>query len=151
MQNLATILPTNFVECTGGCPSDVLEAANRTDEDYVYTEEEEAELRRANQILTIIWWAEAYVPIFTWYLWRRPGIRAMMDTNSWYHRAWNTMWMSHYFVFQLPAIIALLTFLGNQSINHFAIFLNYWVGTVIGGITAIITTLTFFIALSTFT
>ena len=50
-------------------------------------------------ILGFIWMGLSYVPISAWYLWRRPGIRAMKDINPWYHRAWNTMWMSHYFVF----------------------------------------------------
>lgn len=60
------------------------------------------------------------------------------------------MWMTHYFVFQLPAIVGLMTFLGNQSINHFAIFLNFWVGTVVGGFTATVTTIMFVIALATY-
>ena len=101
-------------------------------------------------MLTSIWWGLSYAPILTWYLWRRPGIREMMDKNSWYHRAWNTMWMTHYFVFQLPAIVSLMTFLGNQSINHFAILLNFWVGTVVGGFTAAVTTIMFVIALATY-
>ena len=60
------------------------------------------------------------------------------------------MWMTHYFVFQLPAIVSLMTFLGNQSINHFAILLNFWVGTVVGGFTAAVTTIMFVIALATY-
>ena len=50
----------------------------------------------------------------------------------------------------MPAIVAPFTFLGNQDVNNFAIFINYWLGTVIGGIAAIVTTIMFFIAFITF-
>ena len=117
----------------------------------MYTTDEVAQLRTSSILLGAIWWGLSYAPIMTWYLWRRPGIRAEMDVNPWYHRAWNVMWMSHYFVFQLPAIIAPLTYFGSQSINDMYIFINYWVGTMMGGVVAAYTTLMFNIALATFT
>ena len=61
------------------------------------------------------------------------------------------MWMSHYFVFQLSAIIAPLSVFGNLSINQMYIFINYWVGTIIGAFAAIYTTVMFLVAIMTFT
>ena len=145
-----TSSPQSFIECTGdlNCPE---RPNQRFEDDGVYTTEEVAEMRGYAIILGFIWMGLSYVPISAWYMWRRPGIRAMKDLNPWYHRAWNTMWMSHYFVFQLPAIIAPLSYFGNLSINQFYMFLNFWVGTVGGAIAATITTITFLIAYLTFT
>lgn len=61
------------------------------------------------------------------------------------------MWMSHYFVFQLPAILAPLGVFGNLSINQMYIFINYWVGTIIGAFAAIYTVMMFLVAIVTFT
>ena len=59
--------------------------------------------------------------------------------------------MSHYFVFQLPAILAPLSVFGNLSINQMYIFINYWVGTIIGAFAAIYTTFMFLVAILNFT
>ena len=93
------LAPISFIECTddNNCPVKA-EATSRL-EDGIYTPDQVAELRNDAILLGAIWWGLTYVPIMSWYLWRRVGIRAMMDVNPWYHRAWNTMWMSHYFVF----------------------------------------------------
>jgi hypothetical protein len=105
----------------------------------------------AHIILGSIWWTLAYLPITLWYTWRREGIREDMETNSWYHWTWNFMWMSHYFVFQLPAIIFPFTFFGSQAVNHFYILVNYWIGLIGGGIVAAIVTVAFIITLATHT
>ena len=108
MSNISTTLmmspsPNSFIECVGDmdCPAKPNPGLSERydDESGVYTDEEVAELRGYAIILGFIWMGLSYVPISAWYLWRRPGIRAMKDINPWYHRAWNTMWMSHYFVF----------------------------------------------------
>ena len=108
-------------------------------------------MRNANIILGAIWWGLAYAPILSWYLWRKDGIKAMKDVNPWYFRAWNNMWIMHNFVFQLPAIIAPLTGLGNYSINQMYIYVNYLVGTVIGGATTAFISLLFLVAYATYT
>ena len=143
---------TNLIECSdevGGiqCPEDALLSNVKIE----YTDAEIALMRRDNILLGIIWWTLSYVPITAWYAWRRVGIRAMMDENPWYHRAWNVMWMSHYFVFQLPAIIFPLTFLDSQVINHFYILINYWIGTLVGGVDAAVVLVFWIIAAITFT
>ena len=106
----------------------------------------------ANIIIGIIWVALTYVPIITWYTWRRPGIREMMDINPAYYTAFNFMWKSHYFVFQLPALVFPLTFVAKSlTVNHFYILINYWIGTVLGGIIASVSTLLWIIALIRYT
>ena len=104
MQNYTSFFASNIInliECTDDitCPVRPSTAPIRIDDEYVYTEMEERELRNANIMLGAIYWGLSYVPIMTWYLWRRPNIRASMDINPWYNRAWNVMWMLHYFVF----------------------------------------------------
>ena len=108
-------------------------------------------MRMQNVAIGIIWLSLSYVPITAWYGWRRVGIRQMRTENKWYHIAWNVMWMSHYFIFQLPAIVFPLTFLGSQTINHFYILLNYYVGTIVGGVAAATTVVFFIIAAFTYT
>jgi len=108
-------------------------------------------MRTAHIILGSIWWTLAYLPITLWYTWRREGIREDKDENTWYHWTWNFMWMSHYFVYQLPAIIFPFTFFGSLSVNQFYILVNYWIGLFGGGIIAAITTVAFIITLATHT
>ena len=96
------LAPASFIECTDDIQCPILpqpSPSSKLEHDGVYTADEVAELRTSAILLGGIWWSLTYVPIMTWYLWRRPGIRAMRFVNPWYHRAWNTMWMSHYFVF----------------------------------------------------
>lgn len=107
-------------------------------------------MKAKSYVLGTLWWALAYVPIIAWYTWRRVGVRAMMEVNSWYHLAWNFMWMSHYFVFQLPAIIWPLTYLGSQTVNHFYILINFWIGTIGGGAIASIATVLWIVAAMTY-
>ena len=103
----------------------------------------------ASVFLGSAWMLEAYLPILVWYLWRRPEIRNLKESNPWYYRAWNFMWISHYFVFQVPAIIWPFTYLGSQTVNYFYILVNYWVGTVMGGVFAAIGSLLFIFAAAT--
>ena len=103
----------------------------------------------ANIILGIIWIAQTWVPLTTWYAWRRPAIRAAREVNWAYHLAWNFMWMSHWFIYQIPAIVFPFTFFHNQTVNHFYILVNHWIGQVIAGIAVVITEALFFLALVT--
>ena len=152
MNGLAMLAPTDFEEFKQCIDNDcgIVSPNERgsLSEDYP-----ESELMGASIIIGVIWVALTYVPIMTWYLWRRPGIREMMlqDINKDYYNAFNFMWKSHYFVFQLPAIVFPLTFLGSQTVNHFYMLLNYWVGTVLGGIIALISTLLWIVALIRYT
>ena len=154
MQALVTLLKPQFLpECTDRINCNQLQEAGFSEEDtYVYTEEEESKMRLANLMLSMIWWFESYLPIMVWYLWRRPNIREMMlsGTNLSYHFAFNFMWKAHYFVFQIPAIVSIFTAFGSQTVNHFYILLNFWVGVVLGGFVVFLNFLFWLIALVQF-
>ena len=108
-------------------------------------------MKKASYALGLMWVTLSYVPITAWYAWRRPSIIAMKEENPWYHRAWNFMWMSHYFIYQIPAFVWPFTYYSYVSINHFYMLVNYWVGYVAGGIASGITIVLFLIAFLTFT
>ena len=61
------------------------------------------------------------------------------------------MWMSHYFVFGLPAVVWPFTYFGSQTVNNFYMLVNYYVGTIVGGSIALASVLLFISALFDFT
>ena len=108
-------------------------------------------MRLKNIGIGIIWVCLAYFPAIAWYVSRRNGSSAVMASNRWYNLGWQFMWISHYLVFQLPAIVFPLTLLGSQTINQFYILVNYWLGTLAGGVVASITALFWLVAIFTYT
>ena len=157
MQSLA--VPATFqslLECTSVemCPHLRTEEEGPTNLQEIeneYSGGEISEMRISNIILGSIWWLEAYLPIIMWYALRRTGIRAMKDTNAWYYRAWNYMWMSHYFIYQLSAIVFPFTFFGSTVVNDFYILINYWISTVVGGGNTLVVFILFLMGMSSYT
>lgn len=117
-----------------------------------YSTGEMAQMQLSNLILGIIWFMQAYFPITMWYAWRRPSIKAMNDAgqNPWYFRAWNYMWMSHFFIYAVPFFIWPFTYFNVPEINMFYILVNYWVGTLLAGINASIVSVLFLMAMAGF-
>ena len=103
-------------------------------------------------VLGLIWITQAYLPITMWYALRRVNIKAMNDAgqNPWYFRAWNWMWMSHFFIYAVPVFVWPFTYFNIPEINMFYIMVNYWVGTIIAGINAIIVSVLFLMAMASF-
>ena len=150
-QAMSQMLPSvrsNLMECVDGfnhC-DDVFPRENSQTNinavDATYNQ-----MMAANVILGIIWWAQTWVPITAWYAWQRPAIRAARATNWAYHLAWNFMWMSHFFIYQLPAIIFPFTFFHIITVNQMYILVNHWIGKVVGGMAVIGTEVLFALAL----
>ena len=155
LQVLSNAAPkfSNLIECLDGrCPGqDQNIPVERTEARDSVSAEEYNELLMANHILGAIWVLHAWLPITLWYTWRRPNIRAYRTVNPWYYTAWNFMWMSHYFVFGLPAIVWPFSYFGSQTVNNFYMLVNYYVGTIVGGGIALASAIFFIFALVDFT
>mmetsp|Transcript_29189 Transcript_29189/g.38859 ORF Transcript_29189/g.38859 Transcript_29189/m.38859 type:complete len:178 (+) Transcript_29189:796-1329(+) len=93
---------------------------------------DEKVLFNASLIYGTILACEGFLPLLVWYLFRDTGIRSIKDGNGWYYRAWWLMYVSHYFVFGLPATLWPFTYFGSQAVNDMYILLSYFLVTLAG-------------------
>lgn len=107
-------------------------------------------MRNSAIALGLVIMFQAYTPLIVWYSGRRTDIQALKATNESYYKAWNFLWISHFLVYQLPALLFPFTFLHSQTVNDFYMLINYWVATWLGFSTTMTNTLLFLIALIKF-
>ena len=99
-------------------------------------------------MLGLTWWLAAYLPIIFWFGWRKTKTLAYKSTNKVYYFTWQAMWIAHYAVFQFPALVFPFTFLGSQTVNHFYMLMNFWMGLIGGGVVVSLVMISFVVAIA---
>ena len=72
----------------------------------------------------------AYLPIVSWYGWRKKDILAM-STNSLYKTSWYLLYASHFIVFTPMALLWPFTYSGSSVVVEFYDLANWYLGSVV--------------------
>lgn len=145
---VSTLQPAFLIECTDQECLDLANSGEASKKDVIEVEESDpGEVTSLpSLILGVIIILEAFLPLLMWSLLRSTDIEAAFDLNPWYTRAWKWMYMSHYFVFGLAALLWPFTFLGSQVVNDFFMLENFFVTTILGFIFVTINLILFLMA-----
>ena len=81
------------------------------------------------------YFVNAFLPILVWYIAKKDSILAIQESNIFYVIAWYTMMSAHWVVFLPMALLWPLTYLGNQVVTDFYDLANWWLGSIVAGIT----------------
>lgn len=136
-----------LLQCVDDKPCN-METKNALRVNPIVTEKDEKSMLIAHIMLGMSWWLVAYLPIIFWFAWRRTNVLANKSTNKAYYVTWQFMWIAHYAVFQFPALVFPFTFFGSQTVNHFYMLMNWWMGLIGGSAVAAVTLIMFIIAIA---